>query len=117
MELQIGSKGSAVRDLQNKLNSLGYSVGSSDGIYGPNTASGVKKFQSSKGISPSGIVDFKTLEAINKAVSSRSVAGNSIPSKIMSKIEMIKSNKIMLAGVVLIAGLSSFLIYRKVTKK
>lgn len=44
--LRKGDKGSHVKALQNALNALNFKVGTADGIYGADTADGVKRFQS-----------------------------------------------------------------------
>lgn len=66
--LRLWSSGSAVRDLQEKLNKLGYSL-NADGIYGPNTYNAVEHFQASKGLSVDGIAGQNTLNALNSAYS------------------------------------------------
>lgn len=46
-----------VREAQKILNHLGYNVGAADGILGPNTSAGLKKFQKEQGMPPSGKLD------------------------------------------------------------
>lgn len=57
-----GSKGDSVKTLQNKLISLGYSVGSTgaDGIFGNGTLSAVKAFQTANGLAADGKAGDKT---------------------------------------------------------
>jgi len=71
--LKQGSSGPEVKQLQEQLNKLGYSVGTADGAFGPKTEAAVKKFQADKGLEADGVVGPKTQEALKKA-SSRSVA-------------------------------------------
>lgn len=66
--LSSGSRGSAVEELQKKLNSLGYSCGTVDGDYGAKTANAVREFQRKNGLSVDGIAGPKTLEAIDKKI-------------------------------------------------
>ena len=66
--LSSGSRGSAVEELQKKLNSLGYSCGTVDGDYGAKTANAVREFQRKTGLSVDGIAGPKTLEAIDKKI-------------------------------------------------
>ncbi|NLJ78762.1 MAG: hypothetical protein GX329_05310 [Tissierellia bacterium] len=54
--LRMGSRGSDVRTLQQKLNSLGYNCGSVDGIFGANTLNAVRNFQRRNGLAVDGIV-------------------------------------------------------------
>lgn len=68
--LSSGSRGSAVKELQEKLNSLGYSCGTVDGDYGAKTANAVREFQRKNGLSVDGIAGPKTLEAIDKKITS-----------------------------------------------
>lgn len=70
--LSNGSNGSAVQELQEKLNSLGYSCGIADGDYGAKTSDAVRKFQEKNGLTADGIAGPITLAAIDKAISSSS---------------------------------------------
>lgn len=68
--LSSGSYGSAVKELQEKLNSLGYSCGTADGDYGAKTANAVRAFQKKNNLDQDGIAGPKTLEAIDKQIKS-----------------------------------------------
>lgn len=59
-ELAKGSKGDAVVALQERLNELGYSVGTADGDYGNKTQNAIARFQICNGISITGIADEET---------------------------------------------------------
>ncbi|MCK8824780.1 peptidoglycan DD-metalloendopeptidase family protein [Fuchsiella alkaliacetigena] len=63
--LREGTEGADVKELQSKLNELGYEVGV-DGLFGPQTAAQVKQFQSEYGLSADGIVGSQTLFALKK---------------------------------------------------
>jgi len=67
--LTSGSTGNDVRKLQKALIMLGYSVGSSgaDGVYGSSTESAIKKFQTDKGLTATGIADQDTIKTLNAA--------------------------------------------------
>ncbi|SFB38013.1 peptidoglycan-binding protein [Clostridium frigidicarnis] len=69
MLLQNGSTGDEVKDLQQRLISLGYSVGvyGADGSFGQGTYDAVVKFQSDHGLSVDGIVGPDTFRSINGA--------------------------------------------------
>lgn len=54
--VRSGSYGDDVRDLQAKLNALGYDCGSVDGSFGSKTLSAVKAFQSKNGLTADGVV-------------------------------------------------------------
>lgn len=58
--LQLGSRGSAVLQLQNRLQQLGYYDGSVDGLFGPATQAAVMAFQASQKLEPNGIVRNQT---------------------------------------------------------
>lgn len=68
--LKSGSGGSDVTKLQMNLNGLGYCKTESDGIYGSDTISAVKIFQSANGLSADGIAGDATLAKVNTIVSS-----------------------------------------------
>lgn len=55
---------SKVRDAQMALNDKGFSVGSVDGRWGPNTENAVRQFQMSKGLTASGKLDAATMSAL-----------------------------------------------------
>lgn len=67
--LKKGSKGTAVKELQEMLNKLGYNCGEPDGSYGTNTEKAVRKFQAANGLTVDGIAGTKTRTAIEKAAS------------------------------------------------
>ncbi|MBE6816413.1 MAG: spore cortex-lytic enzyme [Ruminococcaceae bacterium] len=58
---RVGSTGSEVRSIQNKLKSLGYYKGAVDGIYGTQTKNAVIAFQRNCGITVDGIAGPQTL--------------------------------------------------------
>lgn len=57
-----------MRQLQTKLNELGFNVGKSDGILGPGTRSGIRGFQLSKGMIADG---YPSREVFNSAINNR----------------------------------------------
>ena len=68
--LRKGSKGDAVKQLQQDLIRLGYDVGSSgaDGVFGANTQKAVKAFQKDHGLTADGVVGKKTYAALDQAL-------------------------------------------------
>ena len=58
--LKKGVKGNDVKELQTCLNKLGNTTGVVDGIFGRNTAAGVKSFQRAHGLVADGIIGPKT---------------------------------------------------------
>lgn len=62
--LRNGSKGDSVRALQVLLNGFGYSCGSADGVFGKNTETAVKKFQTKNKLSADGVVGAQTWAAL-----------------------------------------------------
>lgn len=59
-----GSKGVYVAVLQDALNSLGYSSGTVDGIFGTGTKNAVIKFQKANNLIADGIVGCNTWKAL-----------------------------------------------------
>lgn len=59
-----GYQDGTVRSAQAALNQQGYSVGSVDGQWGPNTQSAVRQFQADRGLTQSGTLDAATLAAL-----------------------------------------------------
>jgi hypothetical protein len=64
MTLSIGSRGSAVRNIQEQLNRAGFTTGGVDGDFGSRTLRAVKAFQRSKGLEVDGKVGPDTLRAL-----------------------------------------------------
>lgn len=62
--LQLGSKGGAVRTLQELLNKAGVKC-ATDGDFGPKTQAAVKEFQTKVGLEATGIVNHKTWAKVN----------------------------------------------------
>ncbi len=67
--IQRGSKGALVRELQERLNTLGYDSGAADGIFGTNTREAVLAFQRAQGIGVDGIVGPVTWAALEQTES------------------------------------------------
>ena len=63
-ELQNGSTGDEVAQLQQMLVNLGYLSGGVDGIFGGNTASAIEAFQQSAGLEATGVADANTQAAL-----------------------------------------------------
>lgn len=66
--LRVGSRGSAVVQLQTRLTELRYDVGPIDGAFGPSTKHGVIAFQKVNGLARDGIVGPRTRAALTKPV-------------------------------------------------
>lgn len=64
MPLTVGSSGSAVRSLQQRLQAAGFDPGSVDGHFGPNTRAAVIAFQRAQRLEVDGVVGNQTLRAI-----------------------------------------------------
>lgn len=62
--LQIGSKGNAVKSIQQLLNARKFLCGTSDGIFGEKTKTAVTKYQKSKKLTVDGIVGKQTYQSI-----------------------------------------------------
>ncbi len=62
--LTVGSRGSAVTNLQQLLKDRGYYSYNIDGIFGSITQKAVKEFQSIVGLSVTGVADDKTMDAL-----------------------------------------------------
>ena len=65
--LKVGSRGTDVKALQNKLIELGYLSGKADGVYGSKTAAAVKAFQKDHGLTADGIVGPQTWNTLDNA--------------------------------------------------
>lgn len=64
--LRKGDKGQEVKTLQRLLNSMGYTCGGVDGIFGDNTLAAVKSFQKAERLNIDGVVGKNTWTALLK---------------------------------------------------
>ena len=71
----IGSVGSTVINIQNRLKELGYYQGTVDGIYGQQTFDAVAAFQRSRGLLADGIAGDQTLTALGIPITMPFVPG------------------------------------------
>ena len=78
--LRQGSTGESVKTLQQKLKNWGYYNGSVDGVFGSATASAVKYFQRTNGLTADGIVGSATAAALGMSPGSSSSSGTSTSS-------------------------------------
>ncbi len=78
--LSKGSKGDAVKQLQQRLKELGYYSSSCDGNFGNVTVSALKAFEKKNGLTVDGIADEATLKKLNSS-SAISSKGTTVSSK------------------------------------
>ena len=74
--LRKGSRGEAVRSLQEKLNRLGYDCGTPDGVYGAHTYTAVLQFQQDFALNQDGIAGEKTQKALDSAIVKQATGNN-----------------------------------------
>lgn len=70
-----------VRQAQERLMSEGFDPGAVDGRLGPQTRQGLKDFQQSKGLEPSGQLDPQTIVALGISSDTSGAAGGSAPER------------------------------------
>ena len=76
--LKKGSRGDAVRALQQKLIALGYLSGSADGIFGDSTTKAVVAFQTAKSLTADGVAGSATMAALNSAYQGGTTSGGTV---------------------------------------
>ncbi len=59
-------RGDDVRELQRRLNSLGFDAGKADGIFGSDTEDAVAEFQRNVGLEPDGFAGHETFDALDR---------------------------------------------------
>lgn len=91
IELFKGCKGEAVVKLQNRLNELGYSVGTADGDFGGKTEKAIQHFQQDNGLPVTGIMDLRTYNELFSDVSGDGDKESELPASKLFLIE--KENK------------------------
>lgn len=83
--LQKGSKGDDVKALQQRLIELNYLSGGADGDYGGKTASAVELFQSTAGLTATGIADADTQTALFASDAPKAKVYQALDYKAMSR--------------------------------
>lgn len=73
-KLTVGSSGAETRRLQQRLQTLGYSAGKADGVFGRRTRTAVIDFQRQHGLTQDGIAGEKTQRALYSASAKKYVA-------------------------------------------
>lgn len=68
--LGMGDRSDAVKELQRKLNKVGYKL-AIDGIFGKGTKSAVQKFQKAHGLSVDGLAGVKTIAKLDSVIKSK----------------------------------------------
>lgn len=71
---KVGSRGSEVRAIQEKLKERGIYKGSVDGIFGEGTKAAVKKFQKQQGLTQDGVAGPSTLKKLGVTIGSAPAA-------------------------------------------
>lgn len=66
--LKLGDHGGAVKELQRALRSLGYTVGTLDGVFGASTQSALIAFQTAHRLTPDGVLGSATHAALLNAL-------------------------------------------------
>ena len=64
-----------VRQVQHKLNDIGYHAGAVDGILGPQTESALRQFQRARKLDVTGHIDSNTLAALNREPTGHPTSG------------------------------------------
>ena len=75
--LKYGSRGDAVRKLQQALIDQGYLKGSADGVFGNKTENAVRAFQKAKKLKVDGLAGKKTQELLYGSSGSKTTSGTS----------------------------------------
>jgi peptidoglycan hydrolase-like protein with peptidoglycan-binding domain len=82
-ELRRGQSGPEVRQLQEGLVSLGYlsaqDMATGPGVFGPRTEAALKRLQSSSGLSPTGVYEASTRQALTQALTPTTPTDPSLP--------------------------------------
>jgi peptidoglycan hydrolase-like protein with peptidoglycan-binding domain len=63
----VSVEGMTVFEMQERLNELGYKLGTVDGVSGPRTVEALKKFQSDNKLPPTGTIDAETIRKLRSA--------------------------------------------------
>ncbi|WP_428912042.1 L,D-transpeptidase family protein [Niallia sp. Krafla_26] len=86
--LKKGSRGPAVKEIQQTLTSLGFSTKGIDGVFGSNTDQAVRQFQKSRGLVVDGIVGNATKNALGQTTTTKPTSPS--PSSSLNKSSILK---------------------------
>jgi len=87
--VKLGSKGEAVIDVQAKLTSLGFDLGTVDGVVGTKTVAAIKAFQKANGLDADGIAGPKTIAKLADLIDAKAKAVETKPAE-PAKVEPAK---------------------------
>jgi peptidoglycan hydrolase-like protein with peptidoglycan-binding domain len=92
--LAEGSRGNEVLLLQQRLNALGYWLGTPDGYFGDSTQQAVYAFEKVAGIARTGVVDWQFVNALNNGAvpQPRTTSGDAIEVNLESDLLLIVKN-------------------------
>jgi peptidoglycan hydrolase-like protein with peptidoglycan-binding domain len=76
---------SEVKDVQQSLRGRGLYQGEIDGLYGPETAEAVRRFQSEHHLKPTGQVTAQTLAELGLIAGNQQLASHSVPGPALAK--------------------------------
>ena len=63
----VNVEGMTIFEMQERLNELGYKLGTVDGVSGPRTIEALKKFQGDNKLPPTGTIDPETIRKLRSA--------------------------------------------------
>jgi peptidoglycan hydrolase-like protein with peptidoglycan-binding domain len=63
----VNVEGMTIFEMQERLNELGYKLGTVDGVSGPKTVEALKKFQTDNKLPPTGTIDPETIRKLRSA--------------------------------------------------
>ena len=95
------TRGDDVTELQRRLGSLGFDAGWVDGIFGPDTQSAVREFQSNAGLTADGVVGLDTVTSLDRLVGRQ--AGHRTVAAVR-EMERLRQHTSELAGRRLVVG-------------
>ena len=113
--LKVGKRGNDVRELQTCLNRLGNNTGVVDGIFGRNTAAGVKSFQAEKGLAVDGVIGQMTGPQFEAACT---ITTTSPTTTGETTTGTVTGDKLVVSGIAsddMIVGLNQTVIFAKLT--
>lgn len=94
---KVGSSGSVVKDLEERLKWLGFFKGTPDNYYGYDTFEAVKKVQQDRGLKVDGIAGDKTLATLGISSSSENTGSNSKPSDKENNSDVTQKEQLLLS--------------------
>lgn len=94
-------RGDDVRDLQHRLNALGFDAGQEDGVFGPLATSAVREFQRNAGLDVDGVVGPRTVAALRRLARGHASGGIGVRARAREQLRLLAGRSLVGARILI----------------